>query len=73
MGTSSGTSEGSTTSGSPVGTTEGRHIFTISRHVSKPKTEFDHYIVVGRTPLLLSEENGEILNLLSDGISEIVF
>ena len=50
IGTSSGTSEGPT---------EGPHIFTTCRHVSKPKPEFDHYIVVGRTFLLLPEENGE--------------
>ena len=55
-GTSSGTSDGSKPSGSPVGLTERPHIFAISRYVSKPKPEFDHYIVIGRTFLLLSEE-----------------
>ena len=74
IGTSSGTSEGSRPSGSPVGPAEGLQIFTISRYVSKPKPEFDHYIVVCRTFLLLSEENGERLNLhLSHGITEIFF
>ena len=53
---------------------EGPTIFTISRHVSKPKPDFDHYDVVGRTLLLLPEENGKRLNLhLSHGISEIFF
>ena len=73
--------EGSKPSGSPLGLTVGPHtesgpptIFTISRHVSKPKPEFDHYIVIGRTLLLLPEENGKRLNLhLSHGISEIFF
>ena len=73
IGTSSGTSEGSNPSESPVGPTEGTQIFTISRHVSKPKPEFDHYIVVGRT-FSLPEEDGERLNLhLSHAISEIFF
>ena len=74
IGTSSGTSERSKLSGSPVGPTEGPHIFTISSHVTKPKPEFDHYIVVGRTLLLPPAENGERLNLhLSHGISEYSF
>ena len=34
-------------------------IFTVSRHVSIPKPDFDHYIVVGRTLLLPPEENRE--------------
>ena len=73
MGTSSGTSEGWKPSGSPVGPTEGPRIFTIYRDVSKPKPEFDHYIVVGRTLLLPPEENVERLNLhLSYDISEIL-
>ena len=64
-GTSSGTSEGSEPSGSPVGPTERPHIFTISRHVSKRKPEFDHYIVVGRTFLLLPEKMGRDLTSTS--------
>ena len=61
-------------SASPVGPIEGPHIFTFSRHVSKPKSKFDHYIVVGRTFLLLPEENGERCNLhLSHGISKYSF
>ena len=65
IGTSSGTSEGSKPSGSPVVPTEGPHIFTISRHVSKPKPEFDHYIVAGRTFLLLPKKMGRDLSSTS--------
>ena len=55
-------------------TNKGTPNLHVWRHVSKPKPEFDHYIVVGRTFLLLPEENGERLNLhLSHGISEIFF
>ena len=68
--TSSGTPEGFKTTGSPIGPIEEPQIFTICRHVSKPKPELDHYIVVGRTLLLPPEENGERHNLhLSHGIS----
>ena len=54
IGRSSGTSEGSKPTGSPVAPTEGPHIFTISRHVSKPKPEFGHYnLLVGHCYYLL--------------------
>ena len=65
IGTSSGTSEESKPHECPIGPTEGLKIFTTSRHVSKPKPEFDHYIAVGRTLLLPPQVNGERLNLTS--------
>ena len=62
VGTSSGTSERSKPSGSPVGPTVGLHtklgpptIIIRSRSVPKPMPEFDHYSLLGRTFLLPPE------------------
>ena len=79
VGTSSGTSEGSKPSGSPVRPTVGPHTkseppttFIRSRSVSKPMPEFDHYSLTGRMFLLPPEENGERSNFHpTNGISEI--
>ena len=72
VGTSSGTSEWSKPSGSPVVPTVGPCTksgpptsFIRSRSVSKPMPEFDHYSLVGRTFLLPPEKMGRDLTSTS--------